>query len=163
TAGRKCRGAAMNIVLIGFKNCGKTATSSLLAEKLNRRFVDTDQLIEQHYLVNTQLQRSTREIFLAEGEIFFRDLGKTAIASLTHLTHSVIASGGGSVLEQTNLHELARSGRLIYLYADCNTLFQRLQSQPCPAFLDPHNQQASFSEHYRRRHPIYARAAHHQI
>ena len=36
-----------NLVLIGFMGTGKTETGKLLAASLNRRFIDTDKLIEK--------------------------------------------------------------------------------------------------------------------
>ena len=37
----------MNIVLIGYRCCGKTTVGKLLARDLERKFLDTDRLIEK--------------------------------------------------------------------------------------------------------------------
>lgn len=145
----------MNIVLIGFKNCGKTSVGQLIAEKLNRPFIDTDRLIEKHYLANTQLPRSVREIFQMEGENFFRALEKEAIASLIHIHSSVIATGGGSLLDSDNVSLLKTLGPLVYLHAPYDILTQRNSSQLFPAFLDENN--------YQFRQLMYKKTADYQI
>ena len=55
-----------NIVLIGMMGCGKSTVGRLLAKKLGREFVDTDQYIEE------QAGRTVPEIFAREGEDGFR-------------------------------------------------------------------------------------------
>ncbi len=58
---------ATNIFLIGLMGSGKTTIGKLLAKKLNRSFIDTDQLIEQKTGVDVSM------IFEFEGERGFRD------------------------------------------------------------------------------------------
>lgn len=36
-----------NIVLIGYRATGKTTVGKIIAEKLNREFIDTDVLVEE--------------------------------------------------------------------------------------------------------------------
>ena len=58
-----------NIFLIGFMGAGKTTIGSLLADKINFNFYDTDQMIVE------QESREIVEIFKSNGEDYFRDLG----------------------------------------------------------------------------------------
>ena len=52
----------MNIILIGFKGCGKTLIGKTLAAKLKRGFYDTDSIIESVYAEETKSYLSFREI-----------------------------------------------------------------------------------------------------
>ena len=56
----------MNIALLGLRASGKTTVGRILAQRLRRPFIDTDEQIIQ------QAGMSIREIFLAEGEAGFR-------------------------------------------------------------------------------------------
>ena len=51
-----------NIVLTGFMGTGKTTVGVLLAKKLGRRFIDTDNLIEE------QENRRIIDTFAQDGE-----------------------------------------------------------------------------------------------
>ena len=57
------------IVLIGAPGSGKSTVGPLLAERLEEEFVDVDALIEQVE------GRDIPEIFLVEGEPYFRQVG----------------------------------------------------------------------------------------
>jgi len=56
-----------NIALIGFMGTGKTYIGQLLAERLNKKFIETDKIIEE------VAKKTIPEIFATEGEIRFRD------------------------------------------------------------------------------------------
>ncbi len=58
----------MNIVLCGFMGSGKTVVGNELSKIMGRKFVDTDELIEQEQGV------AVKAIFAAHGEDYFRDL-----------------------------------------------------------------------------------------
>ena len=62
-----------NIVLIGMMGCGKSTCGQLLAQKLGRELVDTDELIIQREGMTIS------DIFARKGEAYFRDL-ETEIA-----------------------------------------------------------------------------------
>ena len=56
------------------------------------------------------------EIFAREGEAGFRDTETRVLRErVSPLTSAVIATGGGAVLRDENLHLLRRNGRLIFL------------------------------------------------
>jgi len=64
-----------NLVLIGFMGSGKSTTGRVLASRLGRTFVDTDELIE------AVEKRSVSEIFATSGEAEFRKMERR-VASL---------------------------------------------------------------------------------
>ena len=46
-----------NIILIGFKNSGKTSVGKALAGALKKTFLDTDRVVEQDYFNLTQTKK----------------------------------------------------------------------------------------------------------
>jgi shikimate kinase len=125
-----------NIYLIGMMGSGKTTVGKLLAEKLDYRFFDTDDLIER------LAQKTISEIFATEGEVRFRELESQVLrklsaynrsafiesapaASRAKLWRCAIATGGGIVQRQENWSYL-RHGLIIWLDADLKLLNQRL-------------------------------------
>ncbi len=105
-----------NIILCGMPGAGKTTIGKLLAEKLGRKFVDTDDLIRE------KCGCDISEIFEKHGEKYFRDIESEVIAEISKNTCLVIATGGGAVLRQENADALRQNGRLVFLDADITQL-----------------------------------------
>ncbi len=111
-----------NIVLVGLMGAGKTTVGKVLAEKLQKEFIDTDEVI-----VKTE-NKSINEIFTEKGEIYFRELEKNVIARVSQMSDKVISVGGGALENQENIFNLKKNGILFYLKADVDTLEKRLQN-----------------------------------
>jgi len=152
-------GVLLNIILIGFKNSGKTSVAKLIAEKTGWSWIDIDDLIEKDYQKNSDIQLTVSEIYKKEGESYFRDLERAVISELKNIDHGVIAVGGGSMLEALNIFHLKQLGTLIYLNTSFDTLLARLRSQPVPAFLEAEKLEQSFSDLYNQRKNIYKQNA----
>ena len=105
-----------NIILCGMPGAGKTTIGKLLAEKLGRKFVDTDDLIRE------KCGCEISEIFEKHGEKYFRDIESQVIAEISKNTCLVIATGGGAVLREENADALRQNGRLVFLDADITQL-----------------------------------------
>ena len=76
---------------------GKTTVGRLLAERLGRRLVDSDLLIED------RTGRTVREIWHADGEPAFRRLETAALRdALAEEDPLIIAAAGGVVLSEEN-------------------------------------------------------------
>ena len=98
-----------NIVLIGMPSCGKTTVGNILAEKLNREFLDSDILIEK-------TEKTTiSEIFKTKGEQYFTNKETEAILTLSKNNSSVISTGGGVVLNKKNIDLLKENGKVFFL------------------------------------------------
>jgi shikimate kinase len=136
----------MNIILFGFKGSGKTYLGKRCSAALGCPFIDTDELIEKMYASRISL----REIYKIEGEANFRMLERAAILSLPSKPPSIIATGGGAVLNPENVQDLQKIGKLVYLKASFDTIKKRLTTTP--AFVDKAN---SLEAIYRKRLPIY--------
>lgn len=149
-----------NLILFGYKSCGKTYLGQKLAQRLDRPFLDTDFLIEKKYTDQFQKKLSCREIVKRHGEPFFRLLELEVLSSLTHVQQAVIALGGGALLKQEARDLLQSLGRLIYLDVDKQILKERMLGLEAPAFLDKENSLESFEKMYRERQPIYNSVSH---
>lgn len=111
----------MNVVLIGYRACGKSTIGKLLADKLKISFVDTDQLIEE------SLGRSVKEIITNCGWNYFRAREKENIQKLADADKCVIATGGGVVLDEDNVNLLKKTGLVIWLNAPLEDIIKRLR------------------------------------
>jgi len=98
-----------NIYLMGFMASGKTRVGSLLASRLGRPYLDTDELIVQ------KAGMGVPEIFDRLGESRFRQLEVEIIARVAALHAHVIALGGGAVLNPVNWERIARTGVTVCL------------------------------------------------
>lgn len=98
-----------NIVLIGMPGCGKTTLGKLLAEKLDKKFVDMDLVIEE------AAGKTIPEIFAESGEAYFRKLETEAARRLGKEKAQVIATGGGVVLRPENMKALSQNGRIVFI------------------------------------------------
>ena len=102
---------------------GKTAVGKRLAALLNKDFYDTDQEIE----AVTGL--SIAQLFNKYGEVRFRSEENLAVSRLAKIENSVIATGGGVVLEQVNMDLLAQKGIIICLSAQPEIIYDRVKKR----------------------------------
>ena len=75
----------MNLILYGFKSCGKTTLGQKAAKSMNCAFYDTDDLVESLYQLQTGQCISVREIFKSEGETYFRRLERQTLFLITNV------------------------------------------------------------------------------
>ncbi len=153
----------MNIILIGFKNCGKTTIGKILAHTLNYKFIDTDTLLEKYYFQRQGLLLPSYKIHHQEGEMKFRQIEKSAINTLLNVKKTIIATGGGSVLNQENVNFFKKIGKMIYLYVPQEILFERIMQGRLASFLDTNNPEKSFQKMYEERKNIYENVADYQV
>ena len=81
----------MNIILFGFKKCGKTHYGLRAAQKLHMNFVDSDFLVEKIYAKHHIDALSYREIVKKHGFAFFRKLEDQAVSLLLNEKNTLIA------------------------------------------------------------------------
>jgi shikimate kinase len=140
----------MNLILCGFKSSGKSHLGKLLAERCKMPFIDTDKLIENRFF------RSCHSLMLQVKEPTFRTLEKDVIVSLEGTQDSVIAIGGGALLNPLSAQFLSALGKLIYLKVEKEALRKRLLTPPLPAFFDENDPEGSFMRMYEEREPLYS-------
>ncbi|MBQ3251775.1 MAG: shikimate kinase [Oscillospiraceae bacterium] len=105
-----------NIILIGMPGCGKTTVGSLLAQKLNRPFMDADRIIEEKAGI------SIPEIFATQGEPGFRSLETQVLSEICKISGAVISTGGGCVTRPENYPLLHQNGKIIWLQRNIRNL-----------------------------------------
>lgn len=98
-----------NIVLTGMPGSGKTTVGHLLAHKLNRTLIDTDDEIIK------KMNMPITDIFAKYGEEGFRNIESEVIEEVSKINGAVIATGGGAILRQSNVTNLKLNGKLYFL------------------------------------------------
>ncbi|HUL21771.1 MAG TPA: shikimate kinase [Thermodesulfobacteriota bacterium] len=114
----------MNLVLIGYRGSGKSTVGRKLASRLKMKFVDIDDLIEDHQGVPIS------DIVKSHGWGHFRKLERSAIEEISKEDRLIIAPGGGAVLDSDNVDALRENGLILWLKADRQTLLKRLNQDP---------------------------------
>jgi len=138
-----------NIVLIGFMGSGKTSVGKSVAEKLNMSFIDLDRWIEERETM------SIKEIFDRKGEEVFRKIECEAVAEVGNQKNSVIATGGGVVLNPKNLESLKETGLLIHLRVDAQTAYKRTRDHHHRPLLNVPNPLQHIEALLKQRQPFY--------
>lgn len=105
-----------NIVIIGMPGSGKTAVSTMLAERLGRKIFDTDTIVSE------KAGMTIPEIFAAQGEAGFRKLETESTAEVGKLSGNIISTGGGVVTIADNYELLHQNGVIVWIERDTNKL-----------------------------------------
>lgn len=115
--------AGRPLALVGMMGAGKTAVGRLLAARLGRPFVDSDDAIAAAARV-----ASVRELFAREGEAGFRVRERRFIAELSSRSGHVLALGGGMFVGPENVRAIREAARTVWLRARPETLLARLSA-----------------------------------
>jgi len=143
-----------NVALIGFMGTGKTVVGKVLAEKLNKEFVELDSLIEQ------KARKSIPDIFQQDGEIAFRELEIEVTKEVSDRKNLVIACGGGIVLNKINIDRLREEAIIVYLIASPELILKRvLNEEGQRPLLNTPNKASEIQRLLKFRKPFYNRAA----
>lgn len=129
-----------NIVLVGMPGCGKSTAGRLLSKKLQRKFIDTDEIIVR----NSEMP--IPEIFSSFGEDEFRKRETEAAKEAGKASGIVIATGGGIITREENYYPLHQNSYIIWLKRDTSLL---------PVDGRPISQTNDINELYRKRAPLY--------
>jgi len=143
----------MNIVLIGMRGSGKTTVGKLLAKKLDRQFIEMDELIVQRVGLDIP------EIVKQYGWEKFRQVEAEITQEVAELDDVVNATGGGVVTREENIGELKKKGRLVWLKANTDTLLQRIGNDQYRPSLTGKSPREDLETVLAERTPIYERVA----
>ena len=108
-----------NIVLTGFMGTGKSTVGRIVAEKLGVEFVDSDEVIEERF-------GPIRRIFALDGEPGFRQRERVVAEDLASKRNTVIATGGGMLLDPVSVEMFEASGVIFCLRADPAAILDRV-------------------------------------
>ncbi|MBQ9940848.1 MAG: shikimate kinase [Clostridia bacterium] len=98
----------LNVVLVGMAGCGKSTVGKILAEKTNREFLDTDDIISQN-------GKTPAEIITTKGEAEFRKIETEVVRQTGKQRGKIIATGGGVVTVKENYPPLHQNGIIIFI------------------------------------------------
>ena len=98
-----------NIVLIGMPSSGKTTVGKLLSEKLNKKLVDIDEVIEKDNDIVIS------EYIPENGILSFRQLEKEAVKEISKENNQIISTGGGVIFYPENIRHLHANGRIFFI------------------------------------------------
>ncbi len=106
----------MNIVLLGYRGCGKTSIGKQLAIELWKDFVDLDDVVRKRFNNAT-----IAEIWAEHGEAGFRQAEAEAAALLLAKDSQVIALGGGTLTTDAGKAAVVSAEHATRIYLSCST------------------------------------------
>ncbi|HET7228301.1 MAG TPA: shikimate kinase [Chthoniobacterales bacterium] len=145
------------IALIGFMGAGKSAVGRELSRRIGWPRHDTDEMIRAQFGI------SIPDIFARHGEPSFRDAETALLKTLRRGMAGIVVTGGGIVLRSQNVQLLRGMGRIVWLDADEDVLWQRVSKHSTRPLLQTPDPRARFSELLRERLPLYQSAADYRI
>lgn len=146
----------MNIVLCGYKSCGKSTIAKAYSQSFSCRFIDTDGLMIEKFRSSHGKKCAIGEIYSAVGELKFRELEADVIKNISKTENAIIATGGGTVIDDSNVEHLKSLGKIIYLQLDHDKLYDRLlKADNVPSFINENNKKSDLRNYLISRHDVY--------
>ena len=144
--------ADVNLYLVGFMGTGKTTVGRAVAHRLGFDWMDSDHEIERI------CGRTVAEIFANDGEEAFRMRERQFIESGHPAQRTVVACGGGLVV-QAGMDGLLRSrGVVVCLHASVETILARTSRHSSRPLLNVADREARIRALYAEREAIYRSA-----
>ena len=109
-----------NLVFLGMMGSGKSSVGFLVSKKLNVKFIDIDNMIEN----KTGMKISN--IFLEKGENYFRNLEEKTTLKFLKTTNAVISLGGGGFINQKIRNEVLTNHFSFWLSWDSKILLKKI-------------------------------------
>lgn len=110
----------MIVYLVGMPGSGKSTVGRELAGRLGVPFIDLDAEIER------ETGSTVTELFAERGEAGFRTLEAQQLVEASRSDPSVVACGGGVVLEPANRITLRNAGIVVFLDVPLDVLRERV-------------------------------------
>ena len=136
----------LNIVAIGMPGCGKTSIFRKYAHEMKLNFIDIDQMTEE--LMGDSIENVLGEG--GKGEEYFRSMESKAVMEASKNCRSIIATGGGAILNPINRDLLKANSVVVYMKRPLNML---------ATFGRPISQDKGVEAIYEERDKIYRRVA----
>ena len=111
-----------NLVFLGMMGSGKSSVGFLVSKKLNVKFIDIDNMIEN----KTGMKISN--IFLEKGENYFRNLEEKTTLKFLKTTNAVISLGGGGFINQKIRNEVLTNHFSFWLSWDSKILLKKIKN-----------------------------------
>lgn len=142
-----------NIFLIGFMGAGKSSIARYLKNHYQMNLIEMDEQIEADEGMKIS------EIFEKKGEAYFRSLETQMLLGLAQETGTVVSCGGGVPMRECNVEAMRKSGKIVYLSARPETIFQRVKGSHTRPLLEGHMNVEYITELMNKRLPKYIAAA----
>lgn len=142
-----------NVFLIGFMGVGKSTMARILAQELQMELIEMDETIE------SEQGMTINEIFAKQGEAGFRDIESAFIERISQGKRVVVSCGGGAVLRKQNVENMKKSGKIVFLTATPQTIFERVRYSTNRPLLNGNMNVEYIAELMERRRRIYESAA----
>ena len=140
------------VAFVGMMGAGKTAVGRAVAEKLQVQFIDSDSEIEK------AANMSVAEIFIRDGEKFFRDREAQVIQRLFENSSCIISTGGGAFVSSQVRDILSENGVSLWLKADLDLLWSRVKNKGSRPLLKSNDPFGTLRDIYEARKATYALA-----
>jgi len=140
------------IVLVGLSGGGKSTVGRCLAERLDRPFIDLDDQIEG------RTGRTPAQLIEHEGEARFRQLEAEAITDVVSRPGTILASGGGAIVDPLNRWALWNAGTVAWLDAPDEVLLSRVRADAVARPMLGGDAAVSMARLRREREPFYRAA-----
>ena len=108
------------IVITGFMGTGKSTVAPLVAEKLGRKVIETDTIIERDNGMTIP------QIFAKKGESFFREQERQLCYQIAKENNMVVSTGGGMLIKEENQEILLNNTFVMCLTASKDVITTRL-------------------------------------
>lgn len=141
--------ARPNLVLVGFMGTGKSTLGPRLAERFGLDYVDLDDVIVE------ETGREIAAIFAEDGEAAFRAIERDVVSRWSAPRGTVVAAGGGVVLDPENVSRLRSGGLLVCLWADPDEVWRRAGRDPRRPLLDRSDARCFMERLLAAREPLY--------
>jgi shikimate kinase len=142
------------IALIGFMGTGKSVVGRLLADKLGKRFIEMDAEIEK------KAGKPVAAIFREDGEASFRKMEAQITAEISAKKNTVVACGGGIVLDKANIFRLNQEYVIVCLSAAPGDILKRISGEVgTRPLLDVADKGKTIKELLSARRPLYEQAS----
>ena len=142
-----------NIFLIGFMGAGKSTIAKALQRELGFPLVEMDERIVQ------EQGMSINDIFAQYGESRFRDIESQLVVDLGEQEPSIISCGGGVVVRPQNTQNMKKSGKIVFLTATPETIYERVKNSTDRPILNGHMNVEYIAELMEKRRALYEEAA----
>ena|SRR3989344_6507258 len=147
----------MIITLIGFPASGKTKLGRALAEKLDYKFLDTDELIEKN--CGEPLQKTVDKMTRKS----FQELEENTILSIKNAEDTVISTGGSVIYSKKAMDYLKEISKVVYLKRSFGECYKKIKNKPDRGVvgMDPNlTFKQNIKRLYEERYPLYMQYAH---
>lgn len=133
---------------------GKSAVGRILARRMQREFIETDNLVE------AREDMKISEIFSRYGENYFRRKEKEVLKEISGRDNLVVSCGGGIVIDDENRKVLKSTGVVICLETQPDIIYKRVKKYRLRPLLNVEDPKSKIKELLAQRRHFYEEAHH---